>query len=406
MLENVYFQLKLIRQIREKSCINSNMSLGLKFGRFFVFAAYPVLKNYQKHLRYAGGILTSTSIIYFKTSNVMAKAAVSVDSTKFMAEPVTDLEILNNNIDDMKTQVELFILKIQAEFCQALKNEETGNIDFVVDRWKRNEGGGGITCVLQNGKVFEKAGVNISVVKGFLPPQAVQQMKSRGKNVKEGDVVKFFAAGVSSVVHPKNPKVPTIHFNYRYFETETQDGSKEWWFGGGTDLTPYYLDEQDAKHFHGVLKKACDQHNKNYYPDFKKWCDNYFLIPHRGECRGVGGIFFDDLNTPTADKVFKFVTSCANAVIPSYIPIVKKHKNETYTEEQREWQLLRRGRYVEFNLIYDRGTKFGLFTPGARHESILMSLPLYAKWEYMHKLPDNSAEKKLMTVLKNPRDWV
>lgn len=201
-------------------------------------------------------------------------------------------------------------------------------------------------------------------------------------------------------------QVPTIHFNYRYFEVTNKDGSTQWWFGGGTDLTPYYLNEEDAKHFHRTLKSACDQHNPTYYEKFKKWCDDYFHIPHRGERRGVGGIFFDDLDTPSQQEAYKFVESCAEAVIPSYIPLVKQHKNDGYGYAERQWQLLRRGRYVEFNLIYDRGTKFGLYTPGARYESILMSLPLVAKWEYMHEPSQNSKEGKLVEVLKNPRDWL
>lgn len=172
--------------------------------------------------------------------------------------------------------------------------------------------------------------------------------------------------------------VPTIHFNYRYFEVVKKDGEKMWWFGGGTDLTPYYLNEEDSKHFHVELKKACDEHDLSYYPRFKKWCDKYFHITHRGESRGVGGIFFDDIDGPSQEEAFKFVTSCAESVIPSYLPLVRRHKNEEYGHREREWQLLRRGRYVEFNLIYDRGTKFGLYTPGARYESILMSLPLLA----------------------------
>lgn len=200
--------------------------------------------------------------------------------------------------------------------------------------------------------------------------------------------------------------MPTIHFNYRYFEVKNNDGTSQWWFGGGTDLTPYYLDENDAKHFHQTLQKACDKHDPGYYAKFKKWCDDYFFITHRGERRGVGGIFFDDLDTPNQESAFEFVKSCAESVIPSYMPIVKKHKNDGYGYPERTWQLLRRGRYVEFNLIYDRGTKFGLYTPGARFESILMSLPLTARWEYMHEPKVNSKESKLLEVLKNPKDWV
>lgn len=190
--------------------------------------------------------------------------------------------------------------------------------------------------------------------------------------------VKFFAAGISAVIHPRNPMVPTIHFNYRYFETREPDGTSRWWFGGGTDLTPYYVDEEDFIHFHTTLKNACDKHNKEYYPTFKKWCDEYFHLKHRQETRGIGGIFFDDLDGPSKLDAFEFVKSCADAAIPSYIPLVKKHKEEAYGYAERQWQLLRRGRYVEFNLLYDRGTRFGLYTPEARFESILVSLPLTA----------------------------
>lgn len=322
----------------------------------------------------------------------------------YMAEPITPVEQLEQNRDDMKTQMELLILRIQAEFCKALEKEEDAEAKFKVDRWLRKEGGGGISCVLQDGRVFEKAGVNISVVSGTLPPAAVQQMRSRGKNLQNSELP-FFAAGVSAVIHPRNPMVPTIHFNYRYFEVRDKDGV-QWWFGGGTDLTPYYLNEEDAVHFHQTLKQACDDHDKTYYEKFKKWCDDYFYIPHRGERRGIGGIFFDDVDSPSQEAAFKFVTSCAEAVIPSYLPIVKKHKEAGYGYHERQWQLLRRGRYVEFNLMYDRGTKFGLHTPQARYESILMSLPLNAKWEYMHEPSPDSAEEKLMKVLKEPVDWL
>lgn len=304
----------------------------------------------------------------------------------------------------MRTKMELLVMKTQADFCRALELLENNGTSFKVDRWFRKEGGGGITCVLQDGQVFEKAGVNVSVVTGILPPNAIQQMRARGKKME--DSVPFFAAGVSAVIHPRNPMIPTIHFNYRYFEVENPDGTTQWWFGGGTDLTPYYLDEKDVKHFHDTLKVACDKHDPTYYAKFKKWCDDYFYIIHREERRGVGGIFFDDLDSPSQDEAFQFVTSCAEAVIPSYIPLVKKHKDDGYGYHERQWQLLRRGRYVEFNLIYDRGTKFGLYTPGARYESILMSLPLNAKWEYMHQPKAGSKESQLLEVLKNPKDWV
>ena len=193
-----------------------------------------------------------------------------------------------------------------------------------MDRFERKEGGGGISCVLQDGKTFEKAGVNISVVHGNLPPPAVKQMRTRGKDLPENQQLPFYAVGVSCVIHPVNPMVPTIHFNYRYFEVNSGDGKIIWWFGGGTDLTPYYLDTEDAAYFHNTLKSACDKHSPDYYTRFKKWCDDYFNVTHRGERRGIGGIFFDDLDTPSQKDCFKFVTSAANAVIPSYIPLIKE----------------------------------------------------------------------------------
>ncbi|KAM3935716.1 oxygen-dependent coproporphyrinogen-III oxidase, mitochondrial [Leptodactylus fuscus] len=324
----------------------------------------------------------------------------------FMAPPVTDLETLRRNRSDMKSRMELMIMETQAEVCRALE-EEDGGASFIVDRWQRTEGGGGVSCVLQDGKVFEKAGVNVSVVHGYLSQEAIQQMRSRGKDLKTKDgKLPFCAMGVSSVIHPKNPHVPTIHFNYRYFEIEEADGNKQWWFGGGTDLTPTYLNQEDVVHFHQTLKEACDAHNPGFYPKFKKWCDDYFYITHRGERRGVGGIFFDDLESSSKDDLFQFVRSCAKAVVPCYVPIVNKHKNDSFTPEEKVWQQLRRGRYVEFNLVYDRGTKFGLATPGSRIESILMSLPLTARWEYMHVPPPESREAEILKVLQKPKDWV
>ncbi|XP_050441486.1 oxygen-dependent coproporphyrinogen-III oxidase [Adelges cooleyi] len=357
------------------------------------------IKLVDNKLKLVPGALIGAGFSYYGV------AAKSLDFDNFMADPVTDKLALESSPEDMRTIMELMIMKIQADFCQALEGEEPSQ-KFIVDRWLRAEGGGGITCVMQDGEVFEKAGVNISVVHGHLPPGAIAQMRARGKNFKDEQILPFFAAGISAVIHPRNPYVPTIHFNYRYFEVVQSDNTTQWWFGGGTDLTPYYLNENDAVHFHSTLKNACDQHNKEYYPKFKRWCDDYFNIPHRGERRGIGGIFFDDLDSPSQKDVLSFVKSCAQAVIPSYIPLVKNHKNDRYGEHEREWQLLRRGRYVEFNLIYDRGTKFGLYTPGARYESILMSLPLTANWKYMHKPSPQSREGKLTEILKNPKDWI
>ncbi|XP_030557177.1 oxygen-dependent coproporphyrinogen-III oxidase [Drosophila novamexicana] len=350
------------------------------------------------------GLSTFATVTYAQAE--AAKVNRKLNISKFMAEPITDQSVLLADEENMRHRMELMIMEIQAEFCRALESEEFSGQKFKVDRWQRKEGGGGVTCVLQDGEVFEKAGVNVSVVTGMLPPAAVQQMRARGKELKENVKLPFFASGVSAVIHPRNPHVPTIHFNYRYFEVELPDGKKQWWFGGGTDLTPYYLDENDARHFHQTLKSACDEHDTSYYPRFKKWCDDYFHIKHRNESRGIGGIFFDDIDEPSQDSAFNFVTSCARAVIPSYLPLVQKHKNADYGNNERQWQLLRRGRYVEFNLIYDRGTKFGLYTPGARYESILMSLPLHARWEYMHEPKSTSKENDLLMVLRNPKEWV
>lgn len=264
---------------------------------------------------------------------------------------------------------------------------------FLRDAWIRPEGGEGSSCVLADGRVFEKAGINVSVVHGKLPPKAQKAMLPDHPSLPEPTgTVPFFATGLSIVIHPRNPHVPTVHLNYRYFEIEDPDTGKPktWWFGGGSDLTPSYLDEADAVHFHKTLKQACDQHDERYWPDFKQQCDKYFTITHRGECRGIGGIFFDDLTTsspvhapppgapnteqgPSAEKIFEFVKSASSAFLPAYVPIVYKHMNDSWTPEEKRWQQLRRGRYVEFNLVYDRGTKFGLNTPGARIESILMS---------------------------------
>jgi len=355
---------------------------------------------YKKLMR--GGLLLQFSL--FTTSQPS-----DLDSYKtWMAEPITSIDELKKNESEMKYKMEALIMRIQSEFIKALEKEELYELGkkFEVDRWMRKQGGGGVTCVLQDGTVFEKAGVNISVVHGNLPAPAIAQMKSRGKTFKGVENLKFSALGISSVIHPRNPHIPTVHFNYRYFEVEDVDGKKHWWFGGGTDLTPYYLDEEDVTHFHKQLKRACDPFGKDKYPKFKKWCDEYFRVTHRGECRGVGGIFFDDVDEPSQEDCFKFVTSCAESVIPSYVPLVQKNKKKGISYDERQWQLLRRGRYVEFNLIYDRGTKFGLYTPGARYESILMSLPLNARWEYMHTPEEGSREAKLTEVLKNPKDWI
>lgn len=286
------------------------------------FSSYNMHPNLKKKDFYKAIFRKCGTTAFVATNLAFLATSVKndqIDANKFMTTPITPLDKLQSKPNDMKAKMELMIMRVQAEFCKALEAEENSSHKFQVDKWHREEGGGGISCVLQDGEVFEKAGVNISVVTGYLPPAAVAMMKSRGKKLTDGKLP-FFAAGISAVIHPRNPMVPTIHFNYRYFEVQEESGV-QWWFGGGTDLTPYYLNVEDAKHFHKTLKVACDKHDKEHYPKFKKWCDDYFNIPHRGERRGIGGIFFDDVDKPDEEKVFKFVTSCADAVIPSYIPI-------------------------------------------------------------------------------------
>ncbi|CAP70451.1 uncharacterized protein PODANS_3_5260 [Podospora anserina S mat+] len=311
----------------------------------------------------------------------------------------------------MRLRMEKFIKEQQEQIVKAL--EEVDGTKFRKDEWQRKEGGGGITCCLQDGKVFEKAGVGVSVVYGTLPKPAIMKMSANHKNIApDGEVpesLEFFAAGLSLIVHPKNPMAPTVHLNYRYFETAKPDGSSgAWWFGGGSDLTPSYLFDEDAIQFHRDLKEVCDKHNKDYYPKFKKWCDEYFYNKHRGEARGIGGIFFDDLDETVSDKenTFAFIQDSLKSFIPTYVPIVLKRKDMPFTEAEKDWQQIRRGKYVEFNLVHDRGTSFGLNTPGARVESILMSMPLTASWRYMHEPEPGSREARLVEILQNPKEWV
>lgn len=308
----------------------------------------------------------------------------------------------------MRLRMEKFIKEQQQIIVKEL--EKADGSKFRKDEWTRPNGGGGITCVLQDGNVFEKAGVGISVVYGALPKPAIQKMRADHKTLDPNvESLDFFAAGLSMVLHPKNPMAPTVHLNYRYFETANPDGSSQaWWFGGGSDLTPSYLFDEDAIHFHKTLKDACDSHDKTYYPRFKKWCDKYFYNKHRGECRGIGGIFFDDLDEAERDRenTFAFIQDCLKSFTPSYIPILEKRKDMPFTQQEKEWQQIRRGKYVEFNLVHDRGTAFGLNTPGSRVESILMSLPLTASWKYMHEPEPKSREQRLVDVLKDPKDWV
>jgi len=311
--------------------------------------------------------------------------------------------------DSMRTEVERLCLRLQTDFIKALEKEETSGKTFFVDKWNRKnaEEGGGVTCVLEGGEVLQRAAVNVTVMRAPLSPRLLQSMRSRGKQLPTDEKLGFFAAGISSVIHPVNPHVPTFHFNLRYFEIQDSKGTHlAGWFGGGADLTPYFLNEDDAKHFHGALKDACDKHGPQRYAEYKKTCDEYFYNPSRKECRGVGGLFFDDLESEDPVTEFNFVKDVAAAIVPCYMPIVRAHKDEAYTAEQLDWQALRRGRYVEFNLGYDRGTKFGLATPDARIESIMVSMPPNPTWRYMAEPPADSEEGRLMEVLRNPRDWL
>ena len=287
---------------------------------------------------------------------------------------------------------------IQDELTNAIA--ELDGASFSEDVWERPGGGGGRSRVLQDGNVFEKAGVGVSVVLGELSPEAAASMGG-GTGV---DDLRFFACGVSLVFHPHNPMAPTVHANFRYFERGHPDNPQAWWFGGGADLTPSYLFEEDARHFHEVWQDVCDLHDPTFYPRYKQWCDDYFYIPHRKEARGVGGIFFDNLNEYPKEECFAFVTDCAHSILPSYLPIVMRRLDEPFEPHHKQWQQLRRGRYVEFNLVHDRGTKFGLKTDG-RIESILMSLPLTARWQYSHVPEPGSREDEMMQVLKQPRAW-
>jgi len=293
------------------------------------------------------------------------------------------------------------------DYLQALQNRivaELEQIDggqtFRRDAWDRPGGGGGMSCVLVDGGVFEQAGVSFSHIFGDqMPPTATTVRPELAGH-------SFQALGVSLVLHPQNPYVPATHANFRFFATDDGRPRKPvWWFGGSFDLTPYYPFLEDAIHWHEVAKAACDPFGQDLYPRFKKWCDDYFYLPHRSETRGVGGLFFDDINEPGFEQSFKLLQSVGDSFLPAYRPIVKKRRNHPFGERQREFQLYRRGRYVEFNLIHDRGTLFGLQS-GGRTESILMSLPPRVRWQYGWKPEPGSPEEKLTLDFLRPRDWL
>ncbi|MGI9321549.1 MAG: oxygen-dependent coproporphyrinogen oxidase [Thiogranum sp.] len=291
-----------------------------------------------------------------------------------------------------------YLLDLQDRICQALESLD-GEKSFLEDSWKREEGGGGRSRVLEEGAVFEKAGINFSHVHGRqLPGSATaHRPELAGRS--------FQALGVSLVIHPRNPYIPTSHANVRFFIADKAGEEPVWWFGGGFDLTPYYGFEEDAVHWHRTARQACAPFGEHLYPRFKKWCDEYFFLKHRGEPRGIGGLFFDDFNELGFEDSFAFMRSIGDHYVPAYVPIAEKRKNHSYGEHERDFQMYRRGRYVEFNLVYDRGTLFGLQT-GGRTESILMSLPPIVKWRYDWAPQAGSAEAELYDVYLKPRDWL
>ncbi|KAK9918093.1 hypothetical protein WJX75_001161 [Coccomyxa subellipsoidea] len=345
-----------------------------------------------------------------RSSHIMRAAAVGIEKEEMLAStPDSLLREQSSESEGIRGRFERIIRDAQNRIVAAVE-EEDGEGKFREDAWARPGGGGGVSRVMQGGKVWEKAGVGVSVVYGTMPPEAYRAAKGNnsvnGASNGASGGVPFFAAGISSVMHPRNPFAPTMHFNYRYFETEEWNGIPgQWWFGGGTDITPSYVDEEDMRHFHGIYKRVCDNHDPAYYPKFKQWADDYFLCKHRNQRRGLGGIFFDDLNDRPQDEILAFSTEALGAVTESYLPLVQKHKNDPFTEQQKEWQQMRRGLYVEYNLVYDRGTTFGLKTAG-RIESILMSLPLTARWEYCPPVDPTSPEAELVDACTNPRTWV
>lgn len=293
-----------------------------------------------------------------------------------------------------KNQIQEWLKELQNDICHQLEQED-GKAKFQEDLWQREGGGGGISRIIINGQVFEKGGVNFSAVHGSLPDNILAALK-----LPQAD---FFATGISIVIHPKNPWVPIIHMNLRYFEM-TNGRS---WFGGGIDLTPHYVIKEDASFFHKSLKDICDKHNNQYYPDFKKLADDYFFIKHRNETRGIGGIFFDrqEGNEEQMNAFYEYVKDIGRLFAPLYCSIVNKNKDKSYTDQEKQWQLIRRGRYVEFNLVYDKGTKFGLDTNG-RIESILMSLPPFVEWPYNFEPATDSNEQATLSLLKKDISWI
>ena len=295
-------------------------------------------------------------------------------------------------------QVRSYLLALQDNICAALA-EEDGAADFIVDEWQRPEGGGGRSRVLADGAVFERAGVNFSHVLGAALPATASASRPElaGRS--------FQALGVSLVVHPHNPYVPTSHANVRLFVAEKEGEDPVWWFGGGYDLTPYYGNTEDCRSWHAAAERACKPFGDDVYPRYKQWCDEYFFLPHRNEPRGIGGLFYDDLNRWDFETCFEFMQAVGNSYIEAYRPIVARRKDSLFTDRERQFQLYRRGRYVEFNLVYDRGTLFGLQSNG-RTEAILMSMPPLVRWEYDLQIEPGTAEHALTEHYLQGRDWL
>ena len=299
--------------------------------------------------------------------------------------------------NDKIEQVKAFLLKLQDNICQTLELSD-GKARFIEDNWEREQGGGGRTRVMTNGAVIEQGGVNFSHVYGEQMPASATAARPELAGRR------FQAMGVSLVIHPHNPYIPTSHANVRFFIAEKDGEEPIWWFGGGFDLTPFFPFKEDVVHWHTVANQLCEPFGEDMYPKYKKWCDDYFYLKHRNETRGVGGLFFDDLNDPDFETAFTFMQAVGNGFIDAYVPIVEKRKLTEYGSMERDFQLYRRGRYVEFNLVYDRGTLFGLQT-GGRTESILMSMPPLVRWEYNYVPGEHSAQGKLGAYL-SPQDWL
>ncbi|WP_322406627.1 oxygen-dependent coproporphyrinogen oxidase [Idiomarina sp. PL1-037] len=300
--------------------------------------------------------------------------------------------------NDYLKQVKSYLMSLQDAICQQLAQAD-GEQSFQEDSWDRPGGGGGRSRIIKNGSVFEQGGVGFSHVYGEKMPASAtaHRPELEGRD--------FNACGVSLVMHPENPMVPTVHMNVRFFIAQKEGEEPVWWFGGGFDLTPFYPFDEDIIEWHQQAKNALDSVDEKLYPEYKAWCDDYFFLKHRDEARGVGGIFFDDLNDRSFDECFSVIKAVGDAFTRAYLPIVERRKNLAYTQQQRDFQLYRRGRYVEFNLVWDRGTLFGLQT-GGRTESILMSMPPLARWEYDWQAQPGSEEEQLTEYYLKPRDWL